>query len=228
MKVLKSAIMAALLSMSVPESADADAGFAHVLPSIVVARPCGATDTCSYTWSTATRLGDMLAFAERRYGPRDPSWTLLGVEFAAVRAPQVWYPNFGAGHQTIVVQITESAARDEKKALFQMSHEVVHVLSPLGPGGKASMLEEGLATYNSIDYLRAAGFDISPSYVSAESYEAAYWLIIELEAVQPDFADRIKAMRSTGKKLSSLSAAELRSAMPGLSTALANRLVAEF
>lgn len=218
-------LMAAAISNAEP--ARADAGFVHMLPDLALARPCAASDACLYTWTTATRLGDALAYAEERYGQRDMSWTLLGVEFAATEAPQIWYPSMGRG-RNIVVQLTEPAARNEKQALFQLSHEVIHLLSPNGPDLRASVLEEGLAAYNSIEYVRATGLAIAPSYISSPSYEAAYASVVELEAAHPDFAAGIRRLRETHGGLSGLSAGDLSAVFPRISTALAQRLAKPF
>ena len=34
-----------------------------------------------YTWTLASLLGDMLHIAEELFGPRDLSYTILGIEF---------------------------------------------------------------------------------------------------------------------------------------------------
>ena len=38
------------------------------------------SEGCGYTWTLASRLGDMLHMAEELFGPRDPSYTVLGIE----------------------------------------------------------------------------------------------------------------------------------------------------
>lgn len=223
---LQAFLIATLLATTQPVRADA--GFIHALPEIALAQPCGAADTCSYTWTLGSRLGDALSFAEARYGKRDMSWTLLGVEFAAVEAPQIWYPGYSATTRNALVQLTESTALDEKQALYQLSHEVVHLLSPTGPDLAATVLEEGLAAYNSIEYTRAAGFDIAPGYIASPAYEAAYAAIVELEAVQPDFAAGVRKLRLRRGSLSDISADDLRAVFPDISRALAERLAATF
>ena len=34
-----------------------------------------------FLWTLTTRLGKLLFDAEQQFGPRDPSWTILGIEF---------------------------------------------------------------------------------------------------------------------------------------------------
>lgn len=228
MKLWKTAIMATAIGFAVPHGAEADVGLVHVSPKLTMAQPCGSGDSCAFTWTLATRFGVALNFAEQRYGRRDLNWTLLGVDFAQIDTPQIFYAGYGGGRRDIVVQLTASAARNEKQALFQLGHEVIHTLSPIGPDALPSMLEEGIATYNSLDYVRSTGTDIGPGYIGASAYEAAYWLIVELEAAQPDFQERTKALRQRHGSLSELTARKIQNAYPAISSALAQRLAAAF
>ena len=168
MKPWKCLLMAASVGLSAPQSAVADVGLVHVSPSLAMAEPCGAGSGCAFTWTLATRFSDALHFAEQRYGRRDLNWTLLGVDFARVHLPQIFYVGHSSGRKDIVVHLTAEAAIDEKNALFQLAHEVVHTLSPIGPHVPASVLEEGVATYNSIEYVKAAGIPIEPSSIIAQ------------------------------------------------------------
>lgn len=228
MKLWKTATMATALGFAAPHGAEADAGLIHVSPALTMAQPCSGSDGCAFTWTLATRFGVALNFAEQRYGRRDLNWTLLGVDFAQIPTPQVFYAGYGSGRQDIVVQLTASAARNEKQALFQMAHEVIHTLSPIGPNAAPSMLEEGIATYNSLDYVRSTGTEIGPGYISSDAYESAYWLIIELEAAQPDFQARTVALRQRHGSLSELTARKIKNAYPSISNTLAQRLAQAF
>lgn len=205
----------------------ADGSFLHASPSIVLAQPCAASDSCAFSWTLASRLGHILKFTQDRYGPRDRNWTLLGVEFTSGENPQVWYPSFGAGFFNVVVQLTQSSATDEKRALFQLSHEVVHLLSPAGPGARASVLEEGLATYNSLEYLNANGIPTGRDYINAPRYEKAF-LAVERLAERPDFASGIRDLRARQNTLAAITADDLRRVYPGLSPSLAEELAARF
>ncbi len=227
MKLWKTVIMAATLGMTV-QNASADAGMVHVSPKLALAQPCGSGSSCAFTWTLATRYGVALRFAEERYGRRDLSWTLLGVDFAQLDAPQIFYAGAYDNRKDIVIQLTPRAARDEMRALFQLSHEVIHTLSPIGPGASPSVLEEGIATYNSLDYVRDAGFDIGPTYIGAERYEDAYWAIVELEAKQPDFQRRTAALRANYGSLSGLSPAQILRSYPSIGPSLAQRLARNF
>jgi hypothetical protein len=102
-----------------------------------------------YTWTLASRLGEMLRLAEHQFGPRDKSFTILGVEFGPDDHPRIWYPG-DCGD--IVIQLTPSCATDLVQACYQLSHECIHLLAPSG-NQNANNLEEGLATHFSQQYI---------------------------------------------------------------------------
>jgi hypothetical protein len=107
---------------------------------LLYARPL--PDSTGWTWTLASRLGHILSTAEGLFGPRDHTYTILGVEFGGGN-PQIWYPG---SCRNIVIQITPECATDMSRACYQMAHEVIHLLSPSG-GNNANNFEEGLATY---------------------------------------------------------------------------------
>ena len=133
-----------------------------------------------YTWSMTTRVGDMLAEAEKLFGPRDRSWTILGAEIRAdgKGVPQNWFPGY-PGRKDIVFQVVPPADVNAAEAVFQLSHEVVHALAPT-PGQRATVLEEGVADWFSVYYTRKAkGADI---HSSLASYRQAHDLVARLLA----------------------------------------------
>jgi hypothetical protein len=98
------------------------------------------------TFTLTTYLGRFLREAEELAGPRDPSWTILGVEFFGDEregaVPQIWYPG-NCGH--IAIRLTRDVAKNKGRAIFQLAHEVAHLISPSGRK-QALNLEEGFAT----------------------------------------------------------------------------------
>ena len=108
------------------------------------------SDGCGYTWTLASRLSDMLHIAEELFGPRDPSYTILGIEFVSDN-PKIWYP---AGRRHIIMQLSLSAANNMSQACYQMAHETVHLLAPSG-GRNANNFEEGVACYFAAYYMKS-------------------------------------------------------------------------
>lgn len=98
-----------------------------------------------YSWTIISLLGTILKDAEGLYGERDRSFNILGVELCDQEQPQTWYPGGWNGQKDVIIQITKDCENNLKKAIFQVSHEVIHCLCPK-PGCHANVLEEGLAT----------------------------------------------------------------------------------
>lgn len=94
-----------------------------------------------YTWTLTSALGVFLHHLQERYGPRDTSYTPLGVEFGAHR-PMVWYPG---GRRYVAVMLSANAAYQPERALWQLAHEAVHLLAPTGDN-HSLRVEEGLAS----------------------------------------------------------------------------------
>ncbi len=101
-----------------------------------------------YTWTLTSRLSDMLYMAEELFGPRDYSYTILGIEFVA-DGPRIWYPG---NRKHIIIQLDPSAAMDMSRACYQMAHETIHLLAPSG-GQNANNFEEGVACYFAAYYM---------------------------------------------------------------------------
>ena len=155
-----------------------------------------------YTWTLASRLGEMLQMAEDLFGQRDSSYTILGIEFIA-GIPQIWYPG---NCKHIVIQLDQSAATNMLQACYQMAHETVHLLSPTG-GDNATNFEEGVACYFAAYYLKNKlnAFNWEPTL---QSYKRALALITprldediycvrRLRELQPSFSKISREQIST-------------------------------
>jgi hypothetical protein len=98
----------------------------------------------SNEWSIVTYFADLLDEAESRFGPRLPQYTPIGIHLG-VRNQLL--PYLGTNSWYVVLDSTlESNMQD---AIFFLSHEVIHLLSPIQ---KANCLEEGLATHFSLTH----------------------------------------------------------------------------
>src|SRR3954452_8889302 len=65
-------------------------------------------DESGYTWSHTTILRDLLFTAERKYGARDKSWTILGIEICGLH-PQIRYPRSSDGARFVSVMLSDAA-----------------------------------------------------------------------------------------------------------------------
>jgi len=181
-----------------------------------------------HSWTLTTRLGKFLQKAEKEYGVRDKSWTILGVEFSAEGQPTVWYPFSHDNTKFIAIQLTRRAANNKKRALFQLAHETIHLLSPAGPNQQSSVLEEGLATYFSIHALADTGVKIKAQYIGSKPYAQSYILVSKLYELHSDTSTRIKGLRAKGRTLSNINKDELMQSFPNIDAKLAGLLTQRF
>lgn len=123
-----------------------------------------------YTWTMTSRLSDMLEMAEKLFGPRDMSWTILGAEIRTDDGdPQNWFPGYPR-RKDIVFQVAATATNGTRFACYQLAHEVVHALSP-EVGKTALVIEEGVATWFAAYYVKKAlGVDM---HAGLHSYKRA-------------------------------------------------------
>ena len=144
-----------------------------------------------YSWTLTTRLGAILHEIEQKYGDRDLSWTILGVEFGP-GSPQIWFPG---NRKQVAVQRAANALNNTGIACYQLAHECVHLLAPSG-NGSAPVLEEGLATMFSEDHVNRefglTGLTNDARYTAAASavrdlYKLAPDAIQKLRNVEPAF-----------------------------------------
>lgn len=175
-------------------------------------------DETGWTWTLASRLGEMLNDAEQRYGERDKSYTALGIEFSGDR-PRIWYPG---NRRQIIIQLSQSCLTSMVQACYQLAHECIHLLSP-GPGEQANVLEEGLATHFAHRYVRKTfNYDMP---VTVASYEAARVLVEQLLALD---AESVKAIRKQQGSIYKATAGEIRAGCPACSHGLAEQLARRF
>jgi hypothetical protein len=177
----------------------------QVLRGTLVTRPM---ENGGYEFTLASRLGDMLHEVQERFGPRDRSFTILGVEFEA-DGPRTWYPV--PERKNIIIQLSLEAVDDERKAVFQLAHECVHLLSPALPN-QVTLLEEGLASHFSVEYVRTA-FNMDCSLWVTGRYAEAMAAADALLRLEPT---AIRTLRAREPMISQITATMLREACPAL------------
>lgn len=171
-----------------------------------------------FSYTLASRLGQILRLAEDRYGQRDHSYTPLGVEFSP-NGPQLWFPG---NIRHVVIQLSLECRTEPLRAYYQLAHETVHLLSPTG-GRDTTVLEEGLATYFSEMYM-LEHFE-SPWHSGMESYSSAR---AHVKALLDLDEQAIKRLREEQSKISSITAEEILSRYPEIGDAVATALTQPF
>lgn len=179
----------------------------------------------SYTWTLASQLGNMLELAQSQFGPRDKSYTILGVEFIDGR-PKIWYP---CNCNNIIIQLGKPCLSEPDRACFQLAHETIHLLSPT-IGQNSNVLEEGLAAYFQVWYMD----NHYPSQWPRQKldwrkldapYEKAKTLVERLLEID---RNAIKRLREQGRRLSDVTAEEISYLCPGLDHCDALALTTKF
>jgi hypothetical protein len=170
-----------------------------------------------WTWTLTSRLGALLTEAETRYGPRDHSYTILGVEFGGNR-PGTWYPG---NCKHISVRLSVNAAHDPNRAYFQLAHEVVHLLSPTGTTGTI-VLEEGLAHHFSNVMSKQLGISMG---CDIPAYDRAAEL---LETVLGPNPNVILRMRKLEPCLAKITPAIIQACCPNVEATIASQLCEPF
>lgn len=133
-------------------------------------------DNSGYTWTIVSRLGDIFSEMEKLFGPRDKSYTILGIEIAQIEQPQCWFPKYDGQEGNVIIQITPNCLNDIGQAIYQVAHESVHCLTPK-TFGHVNWLEEGMATWFSKYYTSKLGLDFNPT---VEKYRQALSYVEEL------------------------------------------------
>jgi len=177
-----------------------------------------------FGWTLTTYALKYLDELETICGRRTGVVPYGGVELIPSGNPEVWYPN--STH--IVVRLNVSILNSVPQAIFQLSHEMVHVLCDGGPHKTAINLEEGIAVwFSKIATDRDSG---NPTYAATSiaadpKYQAAYNLVTQL--LNHD-SDAIKKLRVIQPVLGGVNAADFAKASVIAPPALIASLLAPF
>ena len=151
-----------------------------------------------YTWTLASRVGNMLSEIEDIFGDRDKSWTILGVEINFKSSvPQNWHPG-GRERKNIVFQLVPPADRSLINANYQLAHEVVHSLSP-NIGLPVNVLEEGLASWFAMYYVNKHFGVIMQERLN--SYMVAREVVERLLATDKNVVKKLRSVEPCFKKI---------------------------
>ncbi len=143
-----------------------------------------------YRFTLTSLLSTMLSDAEQLFGPRDITYTPVGIEFSGDR-PQIWYPGTNK-HVSII--LTDDAREDPAQAIFQLAHEVMHLLSPTGMAN-APVVEEGLSALFQERANETYGLNlriVSKPYIEATKFtnqllRGQSQIIKQLRKIEPSF-----------------------------------------
>ncbi|HTH82133.1 MAG TPA: hypothetical protein VL490_04320 [Mucilaginibacter sp.] len=142
---------------------------------------------------------EYLAEAEQIFGPKT-DYGYLGLAYHKFAPRTLLYSKDTlTGKNFFMIELYSKAAKDRKDGIFQLSHEVVHLISPVEQvaGNEVNYLEEGMATYFSKiiteretkDYnFCASAFAKSPKYLKA------YMLYMSLVEADEDAVKKLRTI----------------------------------
>ena len=174
---------------------------------------------------------DLLLWAEDLFGERDKTWRILPPMFDH-GTPNIFYLN-PESLKLVMIKLVARAREDWTIALYQMAHEVIHLLNPNRPdasnGSTASVLEEGVACAFSFYVLRWCGIDVSEFKThSLPSYKHAHSQVRRLPKGDIAAAKLIRREMPPRTGFSSVTSDDLKRVFPNLDAEHAEALTSKF
>lgn len=173
---------------------------------------------------------DLLGLAEGLFGQRDGCWMICPPDFDLDdNQPHIYYPKPFA--KIVQIKLVPKANDKWPIALYQMAHEVIHLLNPkendleTGFRDSANVLEEGVACAFSFYVLYKYGIDVKPFKIaSKKSYRCAHKLVARLPKGNISAAKRIRREMPRGTSFSRVTAKDLKRIFPCMDTEHADAL----
>lgn len=172
-----------------------------------------------YKWTLPSLLGDMLYKAEERFGPRDMSYTILGIEFENT-GPRVWYPG---NCKHIIIQLSPAVGSIDS-ICYQLAQETIHLLAPTG-GRHANNLEEGLSIYFAHEYMEKVMYRPFPYPTEDSDYKKPFE---EVKPLLDNDPGCIKKLRSEEPTLSNITPEQMQTVFPDLTSEEIEFLLSKF
>lgn len=134
---------------------------------------------------------ELLDDAQNLFGRMLDDWTFYGIEINNMPPCLVYYPD--TGH--ITVSLSKKVISDEKQLLFQLSHEICHLLHPSRERESPILyntlvINEGISTYFSV-FKIGQYFDCEEDLINNlkyyyKDYYFAYTCVKDLLQIDPD------------------------------------------
>ena len=172
-----------------------------------------------------------LADIEYRFGSRDRSFSLVGIDIDRTRdkPPHLWFPDTGIApddaerrSRHVVIRLGPHALADPARARWQLAHECFHLLDPWNErvdGRPASRLEEGLASW----YQNSC---VPEAEHRKGLYSVAENLVRPLMDELPNAVKRIRQERNL--RISEITPHVLQNFCPGISADISRELCQPF
>ena len=173
---------------------------------------------------------DYLAEAEQMFGPQT-EYEYSGLSYYNYAArTELCDSSMLAGHPISKIQLHGKAIDDRKDGVFQLSHEVVHLISPVeqDEGNEVNYMKEGMATYFSklITEYETGDYEYCDTAMAKHpKYLKAYQLYVSLAETDKDV---VKKLRETTPVIANIQPEYFTKAGFIVNTVLIDALLAKF
>lgn len=173
---------------------------------------------------------DYLAEAEQMFGPKT-EYEYSGLSYHNYAPRTVLCDStMLAGYHIFKIQLHCKAINDRKDGIFQLSHEVVHLISPVeqDEGNEVNYLEEGMATYFSkiITERETGDYEYCETEMAKQpKYLKAYQLYKSLIEIDKD---AVKRLREISPIIANIKPEDFAKAGLTVGNDLINELLARF
>lgn len=177
-----------------------------------------------------TLVDNLRTESEILFGKPLNEWNYLGVEFRDDGPSLLYYPESG----NITICLSNHVKTDSRQLIFQLAHEVCHLLYPSKTLSKNStiktiVLNEGISTYFQIkkmeDFFELGQATIDSLKELNPNYFEAYVLVNTLITQDPE---SIKKLRIQKPKVDDLEPNDFKVLDFEISDLIKNKLVADF
>jgi len=157
------------------------------------------TTGVDFTQEYKELVPEILAEVELLYGKKVKKWEFNEIYYEP-DGPYLSYPESNTkGHPLeykVDITLHSDAKTNYTQGIFQLSHEVIHLLSPTGDN-VTNNLEEGLAVYFSKQYTEEKTKDIKIFHAPTEftGYMHAYNLVVELLKGDENAISKVRAVK---------------------------------
>jgi uncharacterized protein YjaZ len=143
-----------------------------------------------YSSSFVEKIKHILTEAQSKYGESDKNYTIIEIKIDNnASQPGHWFP---PNCKDILIFLTYQCLEDKDRAVYQIAHEIIHCLSPIGYANP-KVLEEGLAEYFAIEYAKNNGHgNWSPDI---DKYEKALKLFKKLIMIDSDIIRKVRLIQ---------------------------------
>lgn len=168
-----------------------------------------------------TEIINIIARIEDKYGPIDTTYSLKTVNFDSSNKI---FTMVDEKSRTITINLPQYIMNEDDDALYQrklnLSHELIHTITPCGDSNRVTFLEEGLATVFSEDY---TGCESS----SAGNYQIARVRVMKLLKMDTMIIQKLR-MKHPHKKLSDYTVLDIAGELSSPNLSLIQELVKPF